>query len=144
MHPTTTNTPGLAVHIDAFWQSILEFFGLARPRPRAAVSSRTVISLADLSAMSEHGQLFLAYWLVRNQPLVTIINGDTDVTELLAQNWLVNSQCSTIGVSEYRFRPEVWQQLTKLADGEQFLTAARLRRLRSYIQGKSALYPWLW
>ncbi|HMY56073.1 MAG TPA: hypothetical protein PKN86_18595 [Candidatus Obscuribacter sp.] len=34
-----------------------------------------------------------------------------------------------------------WQQSTKLADGEQFLTAARLRRLRSYIQGKSALYP---
>lgn len=100
------------------------------------------VTMADLIMLPKQTQLLLAYCLTRNYSEITLYTSDGDIAQLLEAGWLVLLPCSTLGIVNFKFRPELWKRLQSLS--RTFLSQQMLLEVESYRRGKSALYPWNW
>jgi|AGTN01.1.fsa_nt_gi hypothetical protein len=99
------------------------------------------ITRENLVTMPKQSRLLLAHWLNRNDPEMTFLTDDTDVCYMLLADWLTSMPCSTIGASNFRFKPYIWSELTSLRAE---ILPGNQSVLESYRVRKSAIYPWVW
>lgn len=116
-----------------FWHS---FF------PRKTNEVQHAVSSTDIASMPRQTQLLLAHCLERNDPYLTLQNGDTDAACLIKEEWLKPIECTTIGIACFRIKPYIWHQLK--TSRHQFVGMISRTEIESYRKAKSANYPWLW
>jgi len=105
-------------------------------------ASPAAITIADLTALPRQTQLLAAHCLEQNYNDFTLLDRDTDACNLVALGWLTSIPVSTIGILRFKFKPNIWRQLSSLR--YKFLTNRLRYELSNYRQHKTTLYPWVW
>lgn len=110
--------------------------------PKLGEAKQADITLAYLEAMPKQTELLVAYCLEQNNPVLTLLDSDTDVCSLLSAGWLKSIPSSPIGTICFKFTPTSWRHLKSLQS--KFLTAGLVSELTVYRQRKTVVYPWVW
>jgi hypothetical protein len=119
--------------IALFWQA---FFG------KGNSAKQNVLSSTDIASMPRNTQLLLAHSLQRNDPYLTVQDGDDDADYLISEKLLAPIECTASGIFCYRIKPFFWHQLK--TSRCHLLDVISKEELDCYRKLKCTRYPWVW